>query len=313
MRILKDKELQLDAILLLGATALLAAIFASGCSKGDSITGIEPEKKQETVSVSIPSEATPQDGGDFVNWSLKVGTDGTTFVTNEKGGVGDAFGCTVWYRLDDPPVPPGKEAGRQCGVVPDGATVAFWPPTYLCYYCFQIDWEINGSPRAWKVKDFRGVPCPEPTPEPSPTPTPTPTPSPTPTPTPSPTPTPTPSPTPSPSPTPTPPPPPLCGSPSYSGPATFELDSSGDAAELAWVTANVLGGPFYGPTKYDLEGTTSWTNTTGSTIPVVLVKAANVYAIYLNVLPGGIVYSQAYNKKGIRQDISHVSLFECAE
>jgi hypothetical protein len=105
-------------------------------------------------------------------------------------------------------------------------------------------------------------------------------------------------------------PPPVCDLVYYTGSSTFELSNSGDAKELAWVNANVTPGPFAGPIKLE-PGGLSWVS--DGAYPVVLVKAATVYAIYLNVVPGQALWSQSFNKKGERQEISHVSLFLCAD
>lgn len=97
---------------------------------------------------------------------------------------------------------------------------------------------------------------------------------------------------------------------SYSGPNPFELPNSGDATELAYVRDNVS------PLLINLEkvnepGGTSWT--ADENFAVVLVKAATHYYLYLNVHVGDVVQSESYNKQGVRQAISHVSRFICAE
>jgi hypothetical protein len=214
--------LGVGAILAIYAAALLTIIFSAGCIKGPTSPDVPPVAETVMAPVQVrvvPLDATPAEGGDFVNWDMWVSQGGNdAYVENKLGGVGTADGCVVWHRLPDPPVPPGTEIGRSCGTVPEGGTVKFTTKVQLCYYRFQIDWEVNGSDRRWKVIDRREVPCAEPTPKPTPTPTPGPSPTPTPSPTPSPTPTPSPSPTP----TPTPPPPCVVAHEPADGPACYQ-------------------------------------------------------------------------------------------
>jgi len=97
---------------------------------------------------------------------------------------------------------------------------------------------------------------------------------------------------------------------SYSGANPFELPNSGDATERAYVQANVSS-YLNGPVKVNEPGGTAWTST--GNYAVVLVKAATQYYLYTNVVAGQVVQSQSFNKQGVRQAISHVSLFSCVE
>lgn len=94
----------------------------------------------------------------------------------------------------------------------------------------------------------------------------------------------------------------------YDGANPFELANSGDATELAYVNAHVSPGPFSGPNKTELTGT-SWTS--DGAYAVLLVKSAQSYALYTNVSPGQVIVSPSSNKQGALQGISHISTFAC--
>lgn len=112
----------------------------------------------------------------------------------------------------------------------------------------------------------------------------------------------------------TPPPPPQepsCpASFTYSGSNPFELPNSSDATELSYVQDNVYT-ELINLEKVNEPGGTSWT--ADENFAVVLVKAGTTYYLYTNVHVGDAVQSQGFNKKGVRQDISHVSRFVCVE
>jgi hypothetical protein len=107
---------------------------------------------------------------------------------------------------------------------------------------------------------------------------------------------------------PPPPPPNQCSGPfAYSSGNPFNLANSGDATELAHVRTFVSN-LFTGPSKVDLT-TTSWTST--GNYPVVVVKAAQTYWLYVNVVVGQVLQSHSFNQNNKQQNISHVSRFVC--
>ncbi len=110
---------------------------------------------------------------------------------------------------------------------------------------------------------------------------------------------------------PPPPPPPVACSLTavYNGSNPFSLANSGDATELAYVRTNVSN-LLNGPVKTELTGTTSFVS--DGNYPVVLVKAANSYYLYTNVVVGQVLLSQSFNSHDVRQNISHISRFTCS-
>jgi hypothetical protein len=111
-------------------------------------------------------------------------------------------------------------------------------------------------------------------------------------------------------------PPPTCDNTpaSYNGNANgglFNLQNSGDAAELAWVNANVLVGPWE---KFDDEGEKDDDCfTSDHAAKVVIVKAGSEqsatwsYRTYLNVTAGQQLCSYSVAHK----DVSHATYFRC--
>lgn len=105
---------------------------------------------------------------------------------------------------------------------------------------------------------------------------------------------------------------------SYKGNANgglFNLDNSGDAAELAWVNTNVLVGPWE---KFDDEGEKDDDCTTADvSAKVVIVKAGSAssieysYRTYLNVTAGQQLCSYDPPGSDKAKDISHVTYFRC--
>ena len=124
---------------------------------------------------------------------------------------------------------------------------------------------------------------------------------------------PTPPPSDPPPPSPPPPVPPpapsdLCAGPwTYGGPNPFELPSSGNASELAYVQAHVS--PLLvGPVKSDNQGI-SWTS--DGNYAVVLIKSSTSYWLHVNVTQGSVVPTPSTNSNENPQGISHISRFVC--
>lgn len=90
----------------------------------------------------------------------------------------------------------------------------------------------------------------------------------------------------------------------------FEIANAGDATELAWVNANVSPGPYAILAKVKYVEACALSQYAA---PVILVKAANTYVYFLNVVVGQNICPNILNKNGKPQAISHITYFTCKE